>query len=60
MKRSETIIIENVLYQDLFGANPSLAKEYGTTEIMIQFPKKEKRTCRFHELRCKKRYFSML
>ena len=33
MKRSETIIIESVLYQDLFGTNPSLAKEYGTTEL---------------------------
>ena len=42
MKRSETIIIENVLYQDLFGANPSLAKEYGTTEVTIQ-RKKQKR-----------------
>ena len=42
MKRSETIIIESVLYQDLFGTNPSLAKEYGTTEITIQFPKKKK------------------
>lgn len=40
MKRSETIIIESVLYQDLFGTNPSLAKEYGTTEVTIQFPKK--------------------
>ena len=42
MKRSETIIIESVLYQDLFGTNPSLAKEYGTTEVTIQFPKKKK------------------
>ena len=59
MKRSETIIIESILYRNLFGTNPSLAKEYGTTEVTIQFPKKKK-TCRFHELRCKKRYFSML
>lgn len=42
MKRSETIIIESVLYQDLFGTNLSLAKEYGTTEVTIQFPKKKK------------------
>ena len=45
MKRPETIIIENVLYQDLFGANPSLAKEYGTTEVTIQRKRPEKRAC---------------
>lgn len=42
MKRSETIIIESILYRNLFGTNPSLAKEYGTTEVTIQFPKKKK------------------
>ena len=35
MKRSETIIIESILYRNLFGTNPSLAKEYGTTEVTI-------------------------
>ena len=37
MKRVETITIEKVLQQSLFGANPKLAKEYGTTEVKIDF-----------------------
>lgn len=37
MKRKETIIIEKILLQSLFGANPKLAKEYGTTEVTIDF-----------------------
>lgn len=39
MKRTETTIIENVLHKSLFGANPKLAKEYGTTEVTIDFPR---------------------
>lgn len=37
MKRRETVIIENVLRKSLFGSNPKLAKEYGTTEVTIGF-----------------------
>lgn len=37
MKRVETMIIEKVLQESLFGANPKLAKEYGTTEVTIDF-----------------------
>lgn len=36
MKRSETLLIELALHENLFGSNPSLAKEYGTTEITIK------------------------
>lgn len=35
MKRVETMIIEKVLQKSLFGSNPKLAKEYGTTEVTI-------------------------
>lgn len=35
MKRIDTMIIEKVLQQSLFGSNPKLAKEYGTTEVTI-------------------------
>lgn len=42
MKRTETKQIEQILYDDLFGTNKALAKEYGTTEVTIQFPKKKK------------------
>lgn len=35
MKRIETMVIEKVLQQSLFGSNPKLAKEYGTTEVTI-------------------------
>lgn len=35
MKRVDTIVIEKVLQQSLFGSNPKLAKEYGTTEVTI-------------------------
>lgn len=35
MKRIETMIIEKILQQSLFGTNPKLAKEYGTTEVTI-------------------------
>ena len=37
MKREETKIIEQVLYGNLFGTNPKLAKEYGTEEVTIGF-----------------------
>lgn len=37
MKRKETKIIEQVLYGNLFGTNPKLAKEYGTEEVPIGF-----------------------
>ena len=57
MKRSETIIIESVLYQDLFGTNPSLAKEYGTTEITIQFLKKKKELVDFMSYDARKDIF---
>lgn len=57
MKRSETIIIESVLYQDLFGTNPSLAKEYGTTEVTIQFPKKKKELVDFMSYDARKDIF---
>lgn len=37
MKKIETMVIEKVLQQSLFGSNPKLAKEYGTTEVTIDF-----------------------
>lgn len=37
MKREETIAIEKVLHKSLFGTNPKLAKEYGTSEVDIGF-----------------------
>lgn len=37
MKKIETMIIEKVLLSSLFGTNPKLAKEYGTTEVTIDF-----------------------
>ena len=37
MKRIETMIIEKVLLDSCFGTNPKLAKEYGTTEVTIDF-----------------------
>ena len=37
MKRTETKILENVLRKSCFGANPKLAREYGTTEVTIDF-----------------------
>lgn len=37
MKRSETLIIEQALHDSLFGSNPALAKEYGTTEVTLGF-----------------------
>jgi len=37
MKRIETMIIEKVLLASCFGSNPKLAKEYGTTEVTIDF-----------------------
>lgn len=39
MKTKETLLIEQVLYASLFGDNPSLAKEFGTTEVKIGFGK---------------------
>lgn len=36
-KRMETNIIERVLLETCFGSNPKLAKEYGTSEVMIDF-----------------------
>lgn len=37
MKRIETKRIEKALLLSCFGANPRLAKEYGTTEVTIDF-----------------------
>lgn len=37
MKRTETRKIEKTLLLSCFGANPRLAKEYGTTEVTIDF-----------------------
>lgn len=37
MKRIDTMIIEKVLLKSCFGSNPKLAKEYGTTEVTIDF-----------------------
>lgn len=37
MKKIETRIIEKVLLESCFGTNPKLAKEYGTTEVTIDF-----------------------
>ena len=37
MKRPETLFIEKVLHQSLFGTNPKLAKEYGISEVTIDF-----------------------
>lgn len=34
-KTEETLIIEDVLYQNLFGSNPCLAREYGTKEVTV-------------------------
>lgn len=39
MKTETTKIIERVLYDSLFGSNPSLANEFGTTEVKIGFGK---------------------
>lgn len=50
MKTEETKGIESVLYYDLFGANPSLAKEYGTTEVTIGFQKDRKNDRKKKEL----------
>ena len=35
MKRVDTMIIEKVLQNSLFGTNPKLAKEYGTTKVTL-------------------------
>ena len=35
MKRVDTMIIEKVLQNSLFGTNPKLAKEYGTAEVTL-------------------------
>ena len=37
MKTEQTLIIEKVLLSGCFGANPSLAIEYGTSEVTIGF-----------------------
>lgn len=37
MKTAETLKIEQVLRKSLFGSNPRLAKEYGTTEVTVGF-----------------------
>lgn len=37
MKTVETLKIEQVLHKFLFGSNPKLAKEYGTTEVTVGF-----------------------
>lgn len=37
MKTEQTLIIEKVLLRGCFGENPSLAKEYGTSEVTIGF-----------------------
>lgn len=37
MKRIETKRLEKALLLSCFGANPRLAKEYGTTEVTIDF-----------------------
>lgn len=37
MKREETVLIEQALIKDCFGANPKLAKEYGAVEVTIGF-----------------------
>lgn len=37
MKREETKIIEQILYRNLFGNNPKLAREYGTNEVTLGF-----------------------
>lgn len=41
-KLNETKIIEKVLLKNCFGSNPHLAKEYGTTEVTIGFPRDKK------------------
>lgn len=41
-KSKETKIIEQVLNDELYGSNPKLAKEYGTTEVTIAFPRNGK------------------
>lgn len=43
MKKIETMIIEKVLLSSLFGANPKLAKEYGTTEVTVDFQRNGKK-----------------
>lgn len=57
MKRPETRIIENILYEDLFGANPSLAKEYGTTEVTIQRKGQKKELVDFMSYNIRKNIF---
>ena len=57
MKRPETIIIEDALYRDLFGANPSLAKEYGTTEVTIQRKRQKRELVDFMSYDAKKDIF---
>jgi hypothetical protein len=42
MKRIDTRILEQVLQDGLFGSNPKLAKEYGTTEVTIGFQRSGK------------------
>ena len=37
MKRVDTMIIEKLLLSSCFSQNPKLAKEYGTTEVTIDF-----------------------
>jgi hypothetical protein len=37
MKTEQTLIIEKVLLRGCFGANPSLAIEYDTSEVTIGF-----------------------
>lgn len=37
MKRPETLMIEQVLRNGLFGSNPALAREYGATEVTLGF-----------------------
>lgn len=41
-KTEETLIIEDVLYQNLFGSNPCLAREYGTKEVTVTLLKEKK------------------
>lgn len=42
MKRIETMVIEKILMSSLYGSNPKLAKEYGTTEVTIGFSRENK------------------
>lgn len=57
MKRQETRIIEKVLYENLFGTNQSLAKEYGTTEVTIQRKGQKKELVDFMSYNIKKDIF---